>query len=188
MAKANKLSKLEGKYKVRGHLLTVVVHPCTWMYEYYGFQIGVKSQDGVTDTTLHSKEVNCETVTKKDVLHLLHTELEERTCKACKKEHLVQKGDKDIYRQGCCQPCHLARVRAIMDQELAAEREKLLKKDRQMKKKGYIVRVDAWIHPRQGDDFEVGYYMKNMPTEEEIKKMIKKEGSVVLTDYTVTTL
>lgn len=80
-----------------------------------------------------------------------------------------------------------------IDQEIEKEAEKeklrIKKQDDKEKKKGATFKVVAWIHPEFGDDRCIDIYFKGRnPSDAQIQKYLKKEGSEILTDYRIVEL
>ena len=72
------------------------------------------------------------------------------------------------------------------DEEILEEMQAAL--DAKRKEEGYTHRVSAWIHPDDGDDYQMEFWLKNTPTEAQIKALLKRNGSTVLDDYQIVAL
>ena len=68
--------------------------------------------------------------------------------------------------------------RVIDRVKVEQEKQSLYKRDESMLKRGYVWKVDSWIHGA-GDDYRVSTYWTTEPTKKEIKKMLKEQGSEV---------
>lgn len=55
--------------------------------------------------------------------------------------------------------------------------------------RGYSHRVEAWVHPvAGGDDYRITFYGRGDANHDTIQAFIGRQGSAVLTDYSVVTL
>ncbi|ABO59819.1 hypothetical protein Bcep1808_6932 (plasmid) [Burkholderia vietnamiensis G4] len=167
---------------IGGVELAATVDPCSWMYPGYGLQISVM-MDGGGKAHLNQKSLAFEQATESDVKTLLEG-VRIVPCKQCSKP-AFDPTSVSTNREGECESCFMAKLNAEFAASQEKERKKLAKLDAKYKRQGFTHRVDAWIHPSGGgDDRQVSYYMTD-PTDEQIKKELKKSGSCVLDDYKV---
>jgi len=69
-------------------------------------------------------------------------------------------------------------AKAIRDQEETDKQQ-----DISAKKFGAKYKVDYWIHPTTGDDYNMITYFAKKPTKQDIKKLLVK--SLVKTDFSI---
>lgn len=88
-------------------------------------------------------------------------------------------------RGGLCETCFLADFRTELESEEEAERQKLVAQDCRMKNKGMAVRITASVHPDEGDDSQLTWYLKKKPLPDQIRVALLDEGSTVLDDFDI---
>ncbi len=175
---------LDGEYTVHGTVLSVEVSPCCWMYANYPLQVTYQSADERSVGACRSKRLSQADASREDVQGMLERGLTLGACVACGKPHLV---NPDSNRGENCNTCFTARITAEYDQAAAKERDKQAKRDAKMKAKGFTHKVIAWVHGG-GDDKQVEMYTQGAPSAADIKTRLRKLGSRILNDYTVTPL
>ena len=82
----------------------------------------------------------------------------------------------------------MTKLQVRVDAEQKKEDAKIARRDKQMKRKGMVVRVEAWVHPDEGDDYMVDIYYSSRPAAAEIETVLRDKGSAVLNDYRVVAL
>ena len=89
-------------------------------------------------------------------------------------------------RGGLCESCFVGDLDAELAKFAVAENLRLANRDRRMKAKGMTVRVSAWIHPAErGDDYQADWYFATRPTPAGIRKLLRKEGSIIPADFQI---
>ena len=87
-------------------------------------------------------------------------------------------------RNGVCEPCFMTNLNAKFATAQKAENKAARAAELKQLKKGYTHKIDAWIHPSQGDDYQCTIFTKTHDlSTREIQRLIKQQGSVILTDY-----
>ena len=66
---------------------------------------------------------------------------------------------------------------------LAEQRQEELEADISHKAEGYSHKLDIWMHPDSGSDYEKLVYCKGEPSEEQILHLMR--NSMVKTDFTI---
>lgn len=172
--------------KCGDHTLIATVSPCCWMHPNYGLQLKVELEGTGCQAFLHKKALKYADATLKDALDMLAV-VQVVPCKTCSKP-AFDPTTIDTNRDGQCETCFMTALNAEYAKEEAKEQKKLARLDAKRKAEGYTHRVDAWIHPAQGgSDYQLSMWMQN-PTTETIQNALKKERSVILTDYRTTPL
>lgn len=167
--------------------LSVSISPCTWMYPGYGFQIQVRLEETGGVAYLIKKGLSFEDATEADIDALL-APVKIVRCPRCKSP-AFDPATIETNRGGECEKCFLGDLNKEYEAALKKEAAAQKKVDAKMKANGMTHRVDAWIHPAGGgDDRRVSLYCSAAPTKALIKKELKKAGSGVFDDYTITKL
>jgi hypothetical protein len=163
-----------------GEQVKFAVSPCSWMYLNYGLQVQVWVGEHTGDAG--SKFINDKTIAA--------TELPRQNLNAIALGMI----EKWLAENGTA-PLHDAvRVYEEADAKFKAEEAKEQKRaearqarqDARQKAKGYTHRVDMWIHPARGDDYQATAYVVGTPDEVVISKLLR--SSRIKTDYTVVAL
>lgn len=79
-------------------------------------------------------------------------------------------------------------LRDLIAQEEKKIQEADLQENAKAKLDGYLYRIDAWVHPSQGDDRQICFFSKEQPSDQEIAVILKKKRSRVLNDFVITKL
>lgn len=170
---------------LRGDItLEAVIDPCSWMYQSYGLQLSVKLPEGGS-AKVSNRQLPFDTATTQDVLSLLEP-VKIKPCTTC----MAPAFDADTVqtnRAGLCEKCFMAKINAEFEAETEVEKKKIAKLDTKYKAEGFTHRVDAWIHPSSGDDYQITFWMQN-PTAKAIQGQLRKKRSTVLTDYKLVVL
>lgn len=181
IATSDKAHPVNGVYTVHGLQVQVEVSPCSWMYKHYGFQFGYKG-----DTCwgyLIRKDLDQATATTEQVQGMLET-LARETCE-CGAVFLFNPTHN---RQHQCEQCFMKVAEAQFAKEQEVERRRVKRRDDKMKRIGHKFKVVAWVHPAEGDDYQVDFYLPKKPTVEQVRELLRREGSLVLRDYRVKAL
>ena len=170
-----------------GVTLVAEVSPCVFMDSGYPLQLtDTLRQHGkllegsaiVADCSLNAK-----TATDADVSRLLAT-VRTKPCMRCSAVAFNPK-TAETNRGGHCEACFLADLHAELDKELAAENRRIAQRDKRMKAKGMKYRVVAWVHPDEGDDYEIEWYFFSRPTPKIVRAYLMQVRSAILDDYEV---
>lgn len=168
-------------------LLTGTVALCSWMYDGYPFQTSVHLSKNGGSVQIRDKKLTFNEATVGDMERMLSTvHLQTCTSEGCNNA-AFDPLFAETNREGQCEACFMTKLNADFQAAQDQERQRLLKLDAEHKAKGNTHRVDAWIHNDHGDDQFVSWWMKN-PTADQVKAEIKKQGSCVLDDYSITVL
>lgn len=168
----------------QGVTLSLEVSPCSWMYPTYGLQVTVRIEGG-GNIHVHDKTVLFQDATVDDLNRLFDT-VRLKPCKRCG-TLTFDPESVSTNREGLCEECFLGDLRKDIDK--AAERDAKRQRAADAKKRaaGYTHRVNAWVHPDAGEDFQIVMYAVN-PTVEIIEQQLKRRRSTVLNDYVITAL
>src|SRR5579871_5472336 len=136
-------------------ILTGEVSPCVWMYG-TPFQIQVHMGDQKNlhsggNITLQDKALNNDTYTEMDIVRLLAM-VRIQKCKNPDCHNNAFHTDHGSNREGECEQCFMTKLNAEIAAEQKKEDAKIARRDKQMKRKGMVVRVEAWVHPEEGGD------------------------------------
>ena len=186
------LKKVKVTRAVGGALLEAEVSPCAWMYPNYPFQITVKMFIDCDGNRLSlGNVIHCDRslvfkdATQADMERLLN-QVGVVPCKRCGKPAFDPESV-STNRESLCEQCFVSDLTKNYEAATAAENKRIAKKDAAMREKGYKFRVDAWIHPSDGEDELASIYLVEA-TPALIKNVLKKAGSEVFDDYTIVTL
>lgn len=172
-------------YELGALKLKLTVSPCSWMYPGYGFQAEYRSEDLRSIGFIHSRDLPVEMATPDDAIRLLN-QLAVEPCEKCSAPHIF---NPDGNREHQCEVCFIARLNLEIDALGKAEEEAQGERDRARKDEGYTHRVSAWVHPKGGgDDFKLEIYYGRAPRVRNIKDILRRRGSRVLTDYEIVIL
>lgn len=174
-----------------GIKLTAEISPCVFMYPGYPLQLSVTLSDqtgkslGEGYPTDRSKTSS--TYTDAAVRSLFDA-VRVIPCPQCATP-AFDPATIDTHRGGLCKECFTARLNAEWAAEEKTERRAIATRDRRMKRDGMAVRVTAWVHPKNGgDDYQVDWYLDAHPTRENVRDLLRKQGSDCLDDYQIITL
>lgn len=173
--------------------LTAEVSPCVWMYQGYPFQIRVDMGDQQQprsggDIIIQDRALNNATYTEADIQRLLDT-VKIQPCKNSGCSNPAFHPDHESNRKGECEHCFMTKWQAGWDAMQKKENAKIARRDKRMKQKGMVARVEAWIHPKHGgDDYMVDIYYSTMPATAEVEAVLRQKGSSVLNDFRIVTL
>jgi len=178
--------------KIGNVILTGEVSPCVWMYNTpFQIQVQMGSEKDLRsggNITIQDKALNNDTYTEMDIVRLLAT-VRIQKCKNADCHNNAFHPDHDSNREGECEQCFITKLNAEIAAEQKKEDAKIARRDKQMKRKGMVVRVEAWVHPEEGgDDYMVDIYYSSKPNPAEIETALRDKGSEVLNDYRVVTL
>jgi hypothetical protein len=173
-----------------GLTLRAEVSPCVFMYSGYPLQIQVtlhrRDSESLGEAYLTDSTKTATTYSDADVRRLLRRVCV-TTCSRCSTPAFDLATIK-TNRRGLCEPCFTKDIQTEWAAMEKVEREKTLARDRRMKQKGMVVRVNAWVHPEDGDDYEVEWYLNRHPIAEEVALLLLNEGSTCLHDYAIAAL
>lgn len=173
--------------------LTAEVSPCVWMYQGYPFQIKVDMGDKQPprsggDIIIQDRALNNDTYVEADITRLLDT-VRIQECKNPNCDNPAFHPDHESNRAGECEKCFMTKLNAEFAAAQNKENAKIARRDKRMKQKGMVARVEAWIHPKQGgDDYMMDIYYAIQPSAAEIETQLKRKGSSILNDYRIITL
>lgn len=157
------------------------VSPCSWMYPAYGLQLQVTLENG-SNAFVRDRSIMFADAVFDDAYKLV-ADVRVCACTKCGKPAL-DPATCETNRDAVCEACFLAQLRAELDADQKAEAEKVQKLDAEYKAQGFTHRVDAWIHPRRGDDLQISFWMVE-PTAKRIVTELRKAGCTMQNDYQV---
>jgi ectoine hydroxylase-related dioxygenase (phytanoyl-CoA dioxygenase family) len=163
------------KYTRKGQSVYYDISPCSFMYRGYGLQLQVALRKGACNA--ESEFLRDKTIDKEDF---------DKRAKELLAEFIDDKGVaklerkvKDYAKRAEKFKREWAKIEAKQAKEKAA-------RDAKMIRQGYTHRLDAWIHPTRGDDYQVQAYAKGAFTKADIRDILKE--SRVKDDYVITKL
>ncbi len=164
------------------------VSPCVFMYPGYPLQVTVTlrrhSGESLGVAYAVDRALTVETATDADVSRLLSA-IQSTSCGRCS-EPAFDPATVETTRGGLCEACFVGDLDAELAKFAEAENRRLANRDRRMKAKGMTVRVSAWIHPAErGDDYQADWYFATRPTPAGIRKLLRKEGSIIPADFQI---
>lgn len=170
-----------------GVRLEAEVSPCVFMNAGYPLQLTVtlRGSGGQSLGEVHPSDraKTATTYTDADAKRLL-AGVDVKPCPRCATP-AFDPATIHTNRGGLCEPCFMADLRADWAKADEEERQELAARDLRMKNKGMTVRVTAWVHPDDGDDYQITWYLKEKPLPEQIKCELLERGSAILDDYKV---
>lgn len=156
------------------------VSPCSWMNKHYGLQVQISLKPNAVNAEsefIRDKGIEATDKPKQEL---------DAAAKVMVEKWLGENGTAILHENVAkwkAAAAEFAREFAAEDARFAAQQKK---DDKKYKAKGYTHRVDAWIHPDDGDDYQTTTYFAGEPQKAEIDKLLRK--SAVKNDYTVTEL
>lgn len=186
-AKPTRKRKTYTRYFGNGVWLEAEVSPCVFMYPGYPLQLTVTLRGflGQYLGEVHpaDRTRTATTYTDADAERLL-AGVQVTPCSRCSTP-AFDPTSVQTNRGGLCETCFLADFTAELEREEEAERQKLAAQDFRMKNNGMTVRVSAWVHPENGDDYQLTWYLQEKPLPEQIRWALLEEGSTVLDDFDI---
>lgn len=159
---------------VDGKTIYCEISPCSWMYSYYGLQVGIK---------FDPKDPNAATI----FVHRKELKWDKTANMTAKAEQIV---DEYLASKGITELVAAKEKWTKTEAKWAKEEEREIQRgqmrDADYKRKGFTHRFDGWIHPRSGDDRQVTAYCKGQPRAQDIQKLL--HGCTLKTDYKVVAL
>lgn len=183
----------EKVWSVRGVKLRAEVSPCSFMYENYGLQLTVfMPENDNANQIYHIKDVAGRNITATEAT----VEDFNMICDSVRLAECVNDGCSNMQfvsansnRDGLCEKCFHAKVDREYAEALGDQEKQQAELDKIAYEKGGRYRVDAWVHPATGgEDYQVFWYSKEKPTDAEVQKELKDEGSAVHDDFTIVEL
>ncbi|QCI13048.1 hypothetical protein E6B08_17460 [Pseudomonas putida] len=164
-------------------ILTAEVSPCVWMYN-TAFQLSIQLPGRGGHITSRVEGLKLADATQAHVDELLGAaHIKPCVCEGCINP-AFDPSVCDTNRAGKCESCFIAELNAEWEQEEKEEQARLKKEREKAKAKGYTHVIDLVVHPRNGDDKFVSYYVKDATPEMAIG-LLKKNRSVVLDSYRI---
>jgi len=164
--------------------LVATISPCSWMYPNYGLQVELRIEATGGTAHLLNRSLPFAEATEAD-FNAMVAQARIVPCPRCQSP-AFDPTTAGTNRNGLCETCFLADLKAESAAARVREEESLRKMDTKMRRKGMTHCVDAWIHPSAGgDDYQMQLYVRGEPSEGLIQKELKRAGSSVRTDYAV---
>jgi len=163
------------KYTRKGQSVYYEISPCSNVYAGYGLQLKVALRNGACNA--ESEFLRDKTIDKEDF---------NKRAKELLAEFIDGKGVAKLERKEKSYAKRAAKFQrewAKIEAKKAKEQAAL---DAKMIRKGYKHRLSAWIHPSEGDDYQVQAYATSAFTKADIRDILK--DSRVKNDYVVTEL
>jgi hypothetical protein len=189
-ASSRRRYKIYVRHLSDGLCLKAEVSPCVFMYPGYPLQLTVTlcRRGGEQFGTAYAVDRKKSATNYTDAaIRRLLAGVVIQPCKRCAAPafdpHSISTN-----REGLCETCFLADLNAKWAKAAEAQRRQLAARDRRMKRSGMTVRLTAWIHPGEGDDYLLDWYFAARPTAKQVRKLLPQAGSVVLDDFEVIVL
>lgn len=168
-----------------GITFTATVDPCVFMYPKYPLQMGITAE-GMGRLTVSDRSVTWETCTNNHIEALCAIHL--CACSKCGAP-AYDATKHDTNRAGQCEKCFMDEILGEFDKAQKKQNAKDKREAKKMKAKGYTHSVLAWVHPeRGGDDYQIMLYTIGAPSPKSIEATLRKRGSRVLNDYSISPL
>ena len=166
-------------YQRDGVTLSVAVSSCCWMYPNYPFQIHLLINETGVSAISSRRGLSFQDATEADVDALVAS-MAIVKCPRCGHAMFEYANTPDGNPAKVCSKC-------VLDDLQSQAQRRQEATDIKMKADGYRFRVNAYIHPAAGgDDYPVVFYATIKPTAQIIRAELKKHGSEVFDDYTIT--
>jgi hypothetical protein len=173
-----------------GAMLKAEVSPCVVMYPSYPLQIKIAlhGPDGthLGDAYAVDRSKTASTYADADVERLLEG-VRIGHCPRCSAP-AFDPATVETSRSGLCEACFIRNLELESLAELQHEQRERADEDRRMKRNGMAVRVTAWVHPSYGDDYQVDWYLSNIPMPEQVRMRLRDHGSSRFDDYEIVVL
>jgi len=173
-------------WKQGKEMLVASIDGCSWMYDGHVLQITIQKNDGSWVQRKADKAFRVCTVRDFDRLCKRPVKFNPCVRPGCKHTWIDKEGGY-TNREGMCESCFTARMRANLDQELAQEQDDKKARDRRAYAKGMRFVAVIWIHA-SGDDYSVEMLQNVMISNDHILRVLRNRRSRVLNDWTVYSL
>jgi hypothetical protein len=174
------LQKTENVIDHNGEQVFFSVSPCSWMYPNYGLQVQLSLAENAVNAESEFILDKAFDAMKKPMPEL------EAAAKGMAEKWLAENGAAILHERVATWRARASEFDAEMQKEAKREAAAQKRRDKSHKAKGFTHRVNAWIHPDQGDDFERIAYVVGKPEKADIAKILS--SSTVKDDYVVTEL
>lgn len=166
--------------------LSLQVSPCSWMYKGYPLQVEVQLAGGGNAFLTHESK-RFDTATQDDLQGMLDRVRLVPCCKCGKPA--FDPATVETNRKGQCEACFMEDLNKLFEKDRKKEEAKLAKRIERYKQRGFTHLVSAWVHPLAGgDDHQIEAWFNGEPSKEEVRDMLRRQGSCELDDYVVTKL
>jgi hypothetical protein len=172
--------------EVDGAKLSAQIAPCVWMNNGYPLQVEVSMAEGGGRVSVTDKTKTYQSATSERIEQMLAAV---KVCKcrnkACKNLAFDPSTGR-TNREGECEKCFMAKLKAQFAKFQAKADAKLKAMDARHKAKGFTHRISAWVHPSAGgDDYQIDTYTKGRMKDEDVQRLLKKQGSAVTNDFQI---
>ena len=193
------IKNLQARHVVIDGVATVVeISPCSWMYPNYGLQLKVNgdSDAGRFNNFYLHIDAAFKSCTEDDMqrliksIHLIPCRNEGCKSKMYMSEYMANNSLFDTVNNivRTCDSCNAAGLKAMTESFEAEQKADDIAQLKREKKKGFTHVLDFFIHHKTGSDKQYRAFLKGAPSQEEIKAYLRKKGSVVDTDFKVSTI
>lgn len=169
------------KVQYGGETVHCSISPCSWMYPDYGLQVQVSlDEKGVNAASEFIRDAAFK-VTRENIAEALERAKVIATAWLASHDGVV------VLRRKAAEWKRIdAEFAAELAKEDKAERRRIASRKSRAKSKGFTHRFVGWVHPSQGDDYQVEAFTVGEPTASQVAKLLR--GSAVKTDYVVEAL
>jgi hypothetical protein len=174
--------------------VTASISPCSWLYPSYGLQLHFKlptdnaSPNGGEFVVLKKPWADCTSADIDLMVTQMRAKLEDGgllACPTCGKLTWNRAIFRNKFRNQNCETCFMVTLKSDFAAIVLKENKRIARMDAKRKKEGFTHRVDAWIHPSTGDDEQISWYTRQVPTDAATRAFLVSKGSRVVNDYTV---
>jgi len=173
-----------------GASLAAEVSPCVFTYPGYPLQVQIiltgKAGENLGKAFIVNRRLTVKTATEAAVRDLL-AKVRTKSCGRCG-TLAFDPTTVDTNRNGLCEGCFLGDLEAEWAKEAEAECRKTARHRQAMKAKGMSFHAIAWVHPNDGDDYQVDWFFLARPTAPQIRGLLREEGPTILDDFEIIAL
>lgn len=173
----------EREWLVDGISMVARISPCSWMYETYGVQVHVSEaghgSNGASIFEVLKVPFAKATVGEVDAF-VAGIQVCWSACSTpgCTGRRLVGSRKKSDGGE-VCEPCFLRQLHKEFEAAAAKEKAREAREDVKKAGEGFTHKVEAWIHPKAGgDDRQVVVYWRGKPTDDDVKKLLRRQSRV----------
>lgn len=164
----------------QGREVFVAVSPCSWMYAGYGLQIRLSVKANAYNAEaefVRERSIAAETMSRAE-LHAAATVLAT--------QWLEMNGPAKLDKAVTDWAVKAAKFDKAIAKEARKEAKARLKRLTKLQEQGFTHVVDAWIHPKSGDDYQTEVCLSAAPDAADISRVLRP--STCKTDYKVSTI
>lgn len=159
---------------VDGVQIYASVSPCCWMYPGYKMQVKINLGER-EEANNRSQFINWPTPYAQCTDEEFYEHVVDFATKGGIRKLKQRNAEVDAME------AEFAKLQAL---HIAAERQK----DAEHKAAGYTHKVIGWVHPKEGDDFSIRYYIQGKPSHDSVQSVMLRHGCTLGSDFQITEL